>query len=151
MRVEIGIFFADAPLTDMDALNRYRAHCDGNDSGGPIDPGPHLVSFMSDLTARYPRLESLSDEERANSPWAGAFDAYGNQARITLSGRECANAVELILELADRHGLVCFDPQTRSILTAPPGLHVDQQADKAVWPLTLATLSLALVGVLWLH
>jgi hypothetical protein len=68
-----------------------------------------------------------------------------------MGGNQCVDAVEFIMELAEQHGLVCFDPKTSSILTAPPGIHVEKQSDAAIWPLTLATLSLALVGLLWLH
>ena len=151
MCVEIGIFFADAPLTDQDALHRYRTHGGEPDLNGVTDPGPHLSPFLTDLTARYPRLESLPEARRPNSPWTGELKACGEQAQIALGGHECANALEFIMELAEKHGLVCFDPNTRSILAAPPGIHVEQQAGRAVWPLTLATLSLALVSVLWLH
>ncbi len=151
MRVVIGVFFADSPLTDNDALQRYRAHGGASDAGQAGTPGPRLAAFLTELTERYPRFESLSEDDRATSPWIEEFDICGEQVVIALAGSECPNAVEFILELADAHGLVCFDPKTRSILTAPPGIHVERQAETAIWPLTLATLSLALISVLWLH
>ncbi len=151
MRVEIGVFFTDSPLTDMEALQRYRAH-GGEPAATCADrPAPCLDAFLNELTDRYPRLDSLPTEDRAKSPWTGEFDVRPDQALIALGGSECADAVELVLELAEKHGLVCFDPKTRSILTAPPGIHVERPAETAIWPLTLATLSLALVSVLWLH
>ena len=149
MRVEIGVFFTETPLTDKDALQRYRAH------GGEPDPdrpmGPCIDAFLTDLAARYPRLDALPEEDRTVSPWSGDFDISDGLVRIAMGGIQCADAVEFIMDLADQHGLVCFDPKTCSILTAPPGIHLDKQSDAAIWPLTLATLSLALVGLLWLH
>ena len=151
MRMEIDVFFTETPLTDGDALQRYLAHRGGRDPGRPNNPGLGLAAFVSDLTDRYPRLESLPDEERTESPWADDFDIREEQVLIAVGGTHCADAVEFILELAEKHGLVCFDPKTRSILTAPPGLHTEKQSDRAIWPLMHATLSLALVGLLWLH
>lgn len=63
----------------------------------------------------------------------------------------CGEAVEYVMELADKHGLVCFDPKTRSILTAPPGMHLEGQPGAAIWPLTMLTLWLALAGLLLLQ
>ncbi|UCH75487.1 MAG: hypothetical protein JSU82_06525 [Rhodospirillales bacterium] len=152
MRVEIGVFFAEGPLTEEDALRRHRACCAGI-AAEPEEPvsAPHLDPFLDDLTERYPALDSLTADQREQSPWARRFDVNGDQAVITLNGRKCAEAVDLIMNLAERHGLVCFDPGTRSILSAPPGVQVEDPAGRAVWPLVLATLSLALIGVLLPH
>ena len=149
MRVEIGVFFTDAPVTDEDALHRYRACRNGENQADA--PAPHLDPFLGDLTDRYPTLESLSEDERQQSPWARDFNRNGDQLIIAVNGRECAEAVDLIMQLADRHGLVCFDPRTRSILTAPAGYHLEDPSGTAVWPLVVATLSLALIGVLLPH
>lgn len=151
MRVEIGVFFTETPLTDREALQRYRVHRGEPNPDRSSEPMPGMVGFVTDLTDRYPRLESLPDEDRANSPWSGDFDVSDGHVLIAMGGSQCADAVEFILELAEKHDLVCFDPKTRSILTAPPGIHVEKQLDTAIWPLTLATLSLALVGLLWLR
>lgn len=151
MRVEIGVFFADSPLTEKDALQRYRAHSGELGSDRAVEPDPHMTAFLTELTDRYPCLGSLSEEDRAMSPWSGDFDVSDGQVLIALGGSHCADAIDFILELAEQHGLVCFDPKTRSILTAPPGIFFENQSDRAIWPLMFATLSLALVGLLWPH
>ncbi|MDH3228542.1 MAG: hypothetical protein OEN55_02005 [Alphaproteobacteria bacterium] len=151
MRVEIGVFFAESPLSDKDALQRFRARRGERDPDRSIEPGPRIAAFLGELTDRYPRLDALPEGDRASSPWSGDFCVSEDQVLIALGSSQCADAVELILELAERHSLVCFDPKTRSILTAPSGIHMERQSDAAIWPLTLATLSLALVGLLWLH
>ena len=60
MRVEIGVFFADSPLTEKDALQRYRAHGSEPSPDTTVEPGPLITAFLTDLTGRYPRLGSLS-------------------------------------------------------------------------------------------
>ena len=151
MRLEIGVFVTETPLTDKDALQRYRAHRGERNPDRSGEPAPGIAAFVTDLTDRYPRLESLPEEDRTESPWSGDFDVSDRQVVIAMGGSQCADAVDSIMELAEKHGLVCFDPKTRSVLTAPPGIHMDRQSDTAMWPLTLATLSLAIAGLLWLH
>lgn len=151
MRLEIGVFVTETPLTDKDALQRYRAHHGERNPDRSSEPAPGIAAFMTDLTDLYPRLESLPEEERTESPWSDDFDVSDGQVLIAMGGSQCVDAVEFIMELAEKHGLVCFDPKTCSILTAPPGIHMEKQSDRAMWPLTLATLSLAIVGLLWLR
>ena len=151
MRLEIDVFFADTPLTDKDALERYDACCSGPTSNGDTESAPPLATFMAELTDRYPRLETLPEAEREDSPWSGDISETNGHALLAMSGSHCADAVEYIMELADKHGLVCFDPKTRSILTAPPGMHLEGRSGSAIWPLTAMTLLLALAGVLLLH
>ena len=128
-----------------DSPDRWIAEGDSN------QPGSALVAFMADLTDRYPRLETLPDAEREESPWSGSIGETNGHALIAMGGSHCAEAVEYIMELADKHGLVCFDPKTHSILTAPPGVHLETQSGSAIWPLTMLTLLLALAGLLLLQ
>jgi hypothetical protein len=107
-----------------------------------------LAAFLAELTERYPRLETLPEPERKDSPWNGDISETNGHAVIAMGGSHCAEAVEFIMELADKHGLVCFDPKTRSILTAPPGVHLEGPSGAAIWPLTMLTLMLALAGLL---
>ncbi len=151
MRLEIGVFVAETPLTDKDALQRFCAQRSDRSPDRSSEPAPGIAAFMTDLTDRYPRLESLPEEGRMESPWSGDFDVCDGQVLIAMGGSQCGDAVEFIMELAEKHGLVCFDPKTCSILTAPPGIHMEKQSDTAMWPLTLATLSLAIFGLLWLR
>lgn len=148
MSVEIGVFYTQEPLTDEDALARYSAIRGKQDLDRCTEPDPHMTAFLTDLTSRFPRPGGLPESERANSPWSGDFDESGGHALFAMSGSHCDEAVECVMVLAEQHGLVCFDPGTRSILTAPPGIHIEKPASGAIWPLTLATLSLALVGLL---
>jgi hypothetical protein len=151
MPVEISVFFTETPLTDSDALQKFRAPSGERNPDRSSDTVSVMADFMADLTDRYPHLDSLPEEDRTNSPWSGDINVSDGQVLIAVGGSQCADVVEFIMELAEKHALVCFDPKTCSILTAPPGIHLEKQSDMAIWPLTLATLSLALVGLLWLR
>lgn len=150
MRVEICVIYTRTPLTDDDALERYSAVRGVKDLDRCIEPDPHIAAFLAELTDRYPRPGTLPQAEQEDSPWCADFNDSGGDTLLAMGGSHCADAVEYILDLAERHEIVCFDPETRSILAAPPGIHLETPQGGAIWPLTLITLTLALAGLLLL-
>ena len=88
-------------------------------------PGPHdvgdldlrIVAFYTDLQARYPDHPPIDPTPWMSTPLDTGIDHV--IMNITYSARGDA-AVEAVLELAHRHGLVVFDPQSADAY--PPGL-----------------------------
>jgi hypothetical protein len=80
--------------------------------------GPHpegelderIVAFYEQLRARYPDFPPYDDD----SPWMSTpLDLGIDHVSMNLSfGQRSTPAIEYILELAGRHGLTIYDPQS---------------------------------------
>ena len=74
-----------------------------------------VYAFYNELTARYPDLDTLADEEIEASPWASSFDRSGFHVIMFMLEQRADEVVPVILELAEMYGLVCFDAQTNKV------------------------------------
>jgi hypothetical protein len=71
---------------------------------------------MADLLSRFPALRTPGDE---NSPWVlgpEPGDVSGDFAYINMTYDGAEGAADFVAETARRHNLVCFDPQSGSLL-----------------------------------
>ena len=71
MSVDMAVWEGDRPQSDEDAGQTFKALYDkyvGREY--PIDPTPKIKEFVEALTATFPDLDSLSDDEVDDSPWA---------------------------------------------------------------------------------
>ncbi|MDT7796572.1 MAG: hypothetical protein QOI78_5 [Actinomycetota bacterium] len=80
---------------------------------------PRAVTFHRELTARYPELADVPADELDSCPWSTNLTVAGDGVVMSMSW-SCSDAVvEYIQELAQRHGLVLYDPQDGTAY--PPG------------------------------
>jgi hypothetical protein len=82
----------------------------------PTEPTPKIKEFVEALLARYPDLDTLSDDDVDDSPWADSpllGNASGPFVYFSMVTNDAAvNAWELATATAKRLGLVAFDPQS---------------------------------------
>lgn len=57
----------------------------------------------------------LAEEDLDSSPWACALEISGSHVLLAMRPEQYSNAFPVILQLADQHGLVCFDPQNGKV------------------------------------
>jgi hypothetical protein len=65
------------------------------------------------LVTHYPRLEDLTDF--TGSPWNMSPDATDHRVILCMGLSQASKVSPLILELADRYSMVCYDPSTRQV------------------------------------
>lgn len=87
--------------------------------GGPPPPTPAIRALVEAALARFPALDDESGDE---CPWAIApliGGAVGDFIRfpMTFSGAEYAR--DVLAAVAQRQGLICYDPQIGRLLPAP--------------------------------
>jgi hypothetical protein len=70
-----------------------------------------LYAFFTDLTRRFPEPDEFTDEEMDGCPWACALENSGESVIMALLPDRHVEVFPVILELADKYGLVCFDVQ----------------------------------------
>lgn len=122
MSFDLGVFYTEKSLTDEAALERYAAYCEQDDLTPYIEPSPRVAAFVKDLTGQYPQLHDVPDEELEDCPWSAAFDVSEGHVLMCMTYFWAPDMTDLIVGLAQKHGLVCVCPQSGEILTAPPKL-----------------------------
>ncbi len=130
MSYDLGVFYTEKPLTDEDAVARYVAYCEEQDLTPFIEPSPRIAAFLKELTDRYPQLHDMADEELENCPWHGSFDVSKGHVLMPITYFWAPDLSEVVVDLAAKHGLVCVDPQSSEILTAPPALLAGKEAGR---------------------
>lgn len=119
MSVDLGVFHTRRAHSDEDAGERYLALCGEDDPGAWIEPDPCIDAFYDELTGIFP------DDGTAADPWsASPLDRSGGHVIMNMPASKAREIEPVVRELAEKHGLVCFDPQCGKIVTAPPGIHV---------------------------
>lgn len=128
MSYDLGCFHTAKPLTDDQALERYGVYCNEADLAPWIEPDPRVAAFVEELTKDYPQTEDGDSGREGfyDCPWSAAFDLSAGHVLMPMVYARAAEMTGIIVGLAKKHGLVCVDPQSASILTAPPGIHVDE-------------------------
>jgi hypothetical protein len=95
-------------LTHKEAAKHYAGLLEAK---APQEFSRSVYAFFIDLTRRYPEPDELNDEELNSCPWACALDLSGESVLMALTQDRYAEVFPVILELADKYGLVCFDAQ----------------------------------------
>lgn len=123
MSYDFCVFYTIEPLTHDDAGELYQALV-GAEVPSTVEPSPPIAAFLAELTGRYPDIDDVAESEVANNPWAGGFEVGQGHVAMTIRPARAPEVGRLVVELAARHGLVCFDPQEGEIVAAPPGIRV---------------------------
>jgi hypothetical protein len=75
----------------------------------------NVYAFYNDLTARYPEIDMLAEEDIDASPWASSLDRSGFHVIMFILEDRAEEVIPVVLELAERFGLICFDPQSKKV------------------------------------
>jgi len=128
MSYDLGVFYTERPLTDEQAGERYTAYCEEQDLGPFIEPSPRVAAFVRELTDDYPQIDDVPEEDLEACPWSIAFDISEGHVLMSMTYFWAPDMSDVITGLADKHGLVCFNPQSGKILTAPIELLGEREA-----------------------
>lgn len=117
MSFDLGVWYEPGPVTARHAADVYDRLAKGEDDVVAADK--RNLAFHAELIARFPRLETLSDEDLGASPWSVSPDANDRRVILSMGWGRAADTARAVLELAERHQLVCFDPQTGRVHNLP--------------------------------
>jgi len=106
---DLAVFHASGPLTDDGAAERYQALV-GVQAVAMNETIPEVAAFLADLKARYPDIDEVPESAVADNPWSGGFDLGRDHVGMTIRPARAPEVGPFVVELAARHGLVCFDP-----------------------------------------
>ncbi|MBZ5575972.1 MAG: hypothetical protein LAP40_05370 [Acidobacteriia bacterium] len=105
----LGLWESDHAISDKQAAKRFAELLEGR--GVPSEFNGGVYAFCADLTAHYPEIDMVPEEDLESCPWACAMESSAFHVILALRPDGYPKVFPLILQLADVHGLVCFDPQ----------------------------------------
>jgi hypothetical protein len=77
----------------------------------PIEQHIDVYSFYNELSATYPEVDMVSEEDLDTCPWACAHERSGAHVIMSVMDEKAAELSPTIL----KHGLVCFDVQAHKV------------------------------------
>jgi hypothetical protein len=115
MSFDLAVWYEPAPIT-VDVADAWLAALYESEVPDGITPRPEVAAFVADLLGGHP----ADGEVWESAPVVGADF-------VLMSFTEPAGdrMREVVRGLAERHGLVCYDPQTEQIAQPPPDLTGD--------------------------
>jgi hypothetical protein len=112
MSFDLGVWFEPEPITDEQAADKYRKLCN-TDVDSAVPAHPRVAAFYRDLTERFPDVADTGDVEAfEQSPWTAGLSTTPASVIMTISWPRAAEITAVVRQLANRHRLICHDPQT---------------------------------------
>jgi hypothetical protein len=136
MSFDLGVWFPHKSLTDQEAGETYVRLCGGDSAG--LRPHPALDAFYTDLTARYPEIDTIPEDridDHDYCPWSCALDRSPAFIVMPCVWSQAENVYRCVHDLARKHGLAVYDPQSGRITypDAQAGLSASRRAWWRLW------------------
>lgn len=106
MSFDLGVWCAESPITAEEATRKYISQRDG--ASEAAQPCPEVTAFYEALTRHLPDLTADNYE---SSPWSTPLTVGDEFVMMSVVFPRAGEVCRAVLDLAERHGLVCFDPQ----------------------------------------
>lgn len=113
MSYKLAIWHSERAVSDKEAADLYIKLFEQKKI--PIEQHIDVYAFYNELAAYYPEIDMVAEEALDASPWSCTHDRSGAHVIVSMLDEKLAEVVPLILKLAERYGLVCFDPQTNKL------------------------------------
>jgi hypothetical protein len=104
-------------LSDGQAAEVYASLCNGSNGVGPA--APEVEAFYSDLTRKYPEIDTYSDDEIDAGPWSCLLSRSGNHVQMSMVWSRAEEIGAFVFELAKKHDLLLYDPQRGIVWRVP--------------------------------
>jgi hypothetical protein len=112
----LGVWACLTPISSEEAAHQYQLL---KDVGSERRFDDKVYAFYSRLSSLYPEVETLSEEELDDSPWASSMEVSGSHVIMAIVPKQSEKVFPLVLALAEENGLVCFDPQAGKVYLPP--------------------------------
>lgn len=110
MSCDFAVWYPHRRLSDAAALAIYERLCAGDGEASPAHPA--VDAFYAELIERYPEPSELPDDRVDDSPWSCDLDRSPGAVVLASVWSRAEEAERAIHELAKKHGLAVFDPQS---------------------------------------
>ena len=111
MSYDLAVWEGTRPNTNAEAGKTFEALMAQEEGEKSPEPTPAIRRYVEALLAKYPQLDDDNEDE---CPWADSpliGNASGPIFYFAMVYSHAERASAFAAKLANRHGLVCFDPQ----------------------------------------
>ena len=119
MSYTVGLLLTSAHSDDAHAFKEFTALVEVTDIE---EPHPTFVAVHRELTARFPCICDLPDDQVDDGVWSDGplINNFGQQQAVLGLMYSTAETVLLfVVKIANKHGITVFDWQIRSIYRPP--------------------------------
>ncbi|MEH0548216.1 hypothetical protein QA802_35695 [Streptomyces sp. B21-105] len=114
MSYDLAVWQGDVPASNREAAKVHDRLYDEYLEGDDLVPSVSAIAeFLGALTERWPDNDAGDDTPWASVPLSGS--ASGPYVYIGLAWRTADMASAHVAQVANRFGLICFDPQMRTL------------------------------------
>src|SRR5579872_1339613 len=132
MTFDLGVWHSEARPTDKQAGAIYLQLC----QNWPNLQGEHpsVAAFYQELTRRWPEIDSIPEDrigDLDDCPWSCAISHSEIAVVMSCVWPKADEVAAFVRDLAQRHGLVLFDPQADRVYLPPDDKHPDPAPQKS--------------------
>lgn len=116
MSYDLAIWFPNEILSDERALKQYHKLCNRDTSG--LIPHSSIGSFYLELYRLHPEIDDVPEHKQGDfdfSPWSVEHNLSDRHLMLSCVWSHADYVHDLVLNLAQKHGLAVFDPQLTKI------------------------------------
>lgn len=116
MSYDLGVWFPHVRLSDKQAGALYVSLCEGKEEKPQAHPS--VQAFYDELTAKHPEIDTVPEDKLDDHdlcPWSCALDHSPGHVIMSCVWSKAEYVDQFVRELAHKHGLVVFDPQSGTI------------------------------------
>ncbi|HKW31885.1 MAG TPA: hypothetical protein VJN92_02695 [Candidatus Acidoferrum sp.] len=121
MSFDLAVWYPQKRIGHKEAGELYVRLCDGDTRG--VVPHPAIDAFYAELTARHPEIDTIPEERIDNHdycPWSCKLDRSPGHVIMSCVWPKATYVGHLVADLARKHGLALYDPQSDKV-TCPDG------------------------------
>jgi hypothetical protein len=123
MSYDLAVWEGERPSDDEAAtkffLERIMPQIEKYDLSNPIPPAPRIRAYVEALLDHWPDIGVVGNEMvNEDSPWSVSGlmgEAIGWFVYFPMQWAKAAEASAFAAEVAQQHGLICYDPQTEQL------------------------------------
>ena len=109
MSFDLAVMNLETRISSEEAAEIYGELCEGNYE--LLNASEKIDAFYQELTGKYPDINSYSDETVDDCAWTVELDISDGAVVMCIAWSRVEEVAPFVMELAERHGLACYDPQ----------------------------------------
>jgi len=116
MSYDLAVWFPHKRMSPEEAGQTYTRMCSSDFAA--LQQHPAIDAFYKELTGRYPEIDTIPEEridDHDYCPWSCALDHTPAYVVMPCVYSQAENVHRYVHELARRHGLALYDPQSSRI------------------------------------